>query len=104
MSSRLDIYQLVTRAPSSTNEFHIRSIRYRVLLSRSYNVTELIIYYRYRIIYSLSSRLRSNYEEESRVHICAFAKPLVSQGCLPHFPTKIFKIINSSFLIITLTK
>ena len=39
------------------------------------------------MMYLSSSGLRSNYEGESRIHVCAFAKPLVSQGCLSHFPT-----------------
>ena len=39
------------------------------------------------MMYLSSSGLRSNYEGESRIHVCALAKPLVSPGCLPHFPT-----------------
>ena len=39
------------------------------------------------MMYLSLSGLRSNYEGESRIHVCAFAKSLVSQGCLPDFPT-----------------
>ena len=39
------------------------------------------------MMYLSSSGLRSNYEGESRIHVSALAKPLVSPGCLPHFPT-----------------
>ena len=39
------------------------------------------------MMYLSLSGLRSNYEGESRIHVCAFAKSVVSQGCLPHFPT-----------------
>lgn len=38
-------------------------------------------------MYLLLSELRSNYEGESRIYVCALAKPLVSPSCLPHFPT-----------------
>ena len=40
------------------------------------------------MMYLSLSELRSNYEGESRIHFCVFAKPVVSQGCLPHFPTE----------------
>ena len=39
------------------------------------------------MMYLSSSGLRSNYEGESRIHVSALAKPLVSPGCLPYFPT-----------------
>lgn len=47
----------------------------------------------YEIMYLSLSELRSNYEGESRIHVCALAKPLISPSCLPHFPTTI--IIDS---------
>ena len=43
-------------------------------------------------MYLLSSELRSNYKGESRIHVCAFAKPLVLPGYLPYFPTIIYNI------------
>ena len=52
---------------------------------------------RYGMMYLSSSGLRSNYEGESRIHVCALAKPLVSPGCLPHFPTKVSSIHHLMF-------
>ena len=39
------------------------------------------------MMYLLLSGLRRNHEGESRIHVCTFVKPLVSQGCLSQFPT-----------------
>lgn len=51
----------------------------------------------YGMMYLSSSGLRSNYEGGSRIHVCAFVKPLVLQGCLPLFPTDLNDLsINDS--------
>lgn len=55
------------------------------------------------MIYLLLSELRSNYEGGSRIHVCAFVKPLVLPGCLPLFPTDLNNLLTKDFTPLLVT-